>query len=98
MKDLPHLQEDSEVVRRIRHRTAVSIDLVDMDDSRARLCPPGNYLLRVAGARDQVGWLLWSRSSAWDNSILERTRVDFCPSPDVIFRYIGSGSRIMEIV
>lgn len=65
MKDLPHLHEESEVVRRIRHRTAVTIDLVDMDDSRARLCPPGNYLLRVAGARDQVGWLRWSRSSPW---------------------------------
>lgn len=42
------------MLHRIRNRAGVSIELVNVEDPRARLCPLGNRLLRVAGGRDQV--------------------------------------------
>lgn len=46
----------SELVERIKTQTAVYLlELVDEEDARAKQCPAGQRLLRVAGGRDQVG-------------------------------------------
>ncbi|CAM9318137.1 unnamed protein product, partial [Ectocarpus sp. 12 AP-2014] len=55
LKDTPQVYGGSELVERIKARTAVYLlELVDEEDARAKQCPAGQRLLRVAGGRDQV--------------------------------------------
>lgn len=56
LQDAPQVYGGSELVERIKTRTGVYLfEFVDEDDARAKQCPAGQRLLRVAGGRDQVG-------------------------------------------
>ena len=61
-QDAPQFYRGSEFLHRMKMQTAVHlIELVDAEDQRASQCPAGQRLLRVAGARDQVGrWTLFA--------------------------------------
>ncbi|CAM9641707.1 unnamed protein product, partial [Ectocarpus fasciculatus] len=55
LKDAPQVYGGSELVERIKTRAGVYLfELVDEEDARAKQCPAGQRLLRVAGGRDQV--------------------------------------------
>ena len=49
------MQDGAKLVEMIRERTSVHLELLETEDPRAGVCPPGQRLLRVAGGRDQVG-------------------------------------------
>lgn len=53
-KDTAQVNNDSELVRKIKDQRSVHLELVEVEDPRASQCPPGQRLLRVAGGRDQV--------------------------------------------
>ena len=54
LKVTQQVSNNSQLVRMIKGRTSVHLELVDLEDHRATQCPPGQRLLRVAGGRDQV--------------------------------------------
>lgn len=49
------LLHSSDIMHVVKSKTGCSIELLDVDDPRAVLCPKSQRLLRVAGGRDQVG-------------------------------------------
>lgn len=54
-QEVQQVHDSSDMMDGIKSRTGCSIELLDLDDPRAALCPKGQRLLRVAGGRDQVG-------------------------------------------